>query len=115
MVRVQVADDDRIEVRRVEQPGEPGERALPEVEQEGALAVRQEVGRAGRPGAVRVRGPGADDREDPRPVSLGAGATSGRTAVADGEALEPGRRAHLVAVAEPPARSAPRGARPSRP
>ena len=63
VVRVQVADDDRIEVRRVQHPGEPGERALAQVEQEGALAVRQEIGRAGRPGAVRVRGSGADDRE----------------------------------------------------
>ncbi len=63
VVRVQVADDHGIEVRGVQQPREPAERALAQVEQEGAVAAGQEVGRAGRPGAVRVRGSGADDRE----------------------------------------------------
>ena len=63
VVRMQMADDDRIEVRRVQQPRQPRERALAQVQEEGTLAVRQQIRRTGRAGAVRVRGSGADDRE----------------------------------------------------
>ena len=69
MVRMQVADEHGIEAGRVQQPGEPGERALAKVEQEGTVAAGQEVGRARRAGTVRVCRPGADDREIQRAVA----------------------------------------------
>jgi hypothetical protein len=34
MVRVEVADQDRVKRRRIDAPGEPGKRAMAEVEQQ---------------------------------------------------------------------------------
>ena len=55
VVRMKVADHDRVERARVDRPGQPGERALPEIEQEPGIAVRDQIGRTHGTRSVGVR------------------------------------------------------------
>ena len=66
MVGMEMADDDGVEQARVEQPGEPRERALAEIEQETRFPGAEQVGRPGRAEPVRVGGTCPDDVEPHR-------------------------------------------------
>ncbi len=73
VVGVEVADDDGLELGRIDQPGQPREGALPEVEHEIRPCVTQQV--RGPRGAwpIRVRRSGADDIKPHRPTGDPAG------------------------------------------
>ncbi len=63
VVRVEVADDDRVERARVDVTGQPREGALAEVEDEARAVEAEQVGGAGRAGPVRVGRARTDDVE----------------------------------------------------
>ena len=60
VIGVEVADDDRIDGRRIDQPGQPRERALAEVEQKARAIGSQKIGGASGPRSIGIRRTGPD-------------------------------------------------------
>ncbi len=66
VVGMEVADDDRVEVGRIEEPSQPGERAVAEVEQKARSLVTDQIAGSGRAGPIGVGRPRADNAEPHR-------------------------------------------------
>ena len=86
VVRVEMADDDRIERGRIERVREAGERTLAEVEEHARIIVAEQVRSAGGTGSIGVRRPRTDHVEvhrgdqvppDLGPVGLSVGSVGG--------------------------------------
>ena len=84
---MEVADHDGVEGARIQQAGQPGQRTLPEIEQDRGLVVPDEVGGARRAWSVGEGGAGADDVQPkcrairlaepcPKPSALGRGVSA---------------------------------------
>jgi HKD family nuclease len=86
VVRMEMADNDRVERRRIERFRKPGERALAEVEEHARITVAEQVRSARGTGSIGVRGPRTDhievhrgdqDPPDLGPVDLSVGCVGG--------------------------------------